>query len=62
MILRLFLNFFVVFRNVSWNRDVPADKLSFTMRREIDKHKEETELIAQLRKVFDFFCFDFYKC
>lgn len=38
-------------RNISWNRDIPPDKLSFTMRREFDKAKEESELICQLRSV-----------
>lgn len=38
-------------RTISWNQDVPKDKMSFTMRREIDKAKEETELINQLRTV-----------
>ncbi|XP_055296171.1 leucine-rich repeat and calponin homology domain-containing protein isoform X2 [Sitodiplosis mosellana] len=37
-------------RSVSWNRDSPAEKLSFTMRREFDRQKEESELIEQLRK------------
>lgn len=42
-----------MFRTVSWNRDIPNnEKLSFTMRREFDKQKEETELIEQLRKVY----------
>ncbi|CAO1348872.1 unnamed protein product [Diamesa hyperborea] len=40
-------------KTVSWNRDVPAEKLSFTMRREFDKHKEEVELIKQLRIILD---------
>ncbi|KAJ6649305.1 Leucine-rich repeat and calponin likey domain-containing protein, partial [Pseudolycoriella hygida] len=40
-------------RSVSWNRDIPAEKLSFTMRREFDKQKEETELIEQLRKIIE---------
>lgn len=35
---------------MSWNRDSPAEKLSFTMRREFDRQKEESELIEQLRK------------
>ena len=39
------------FRSVSWNRDVTSEKLSFTMRREFDKHKEEEELIKQLKSV-----------
>lgn len=38
-------------RNISWNRDIPPDKLSFTMRREFDKAKEESDLIEQLRSV-----------
>lgn len=38
-------------RNISWNHDVPSEKLSFTMRREIDKAREETDLINQLRSV-----------
>ncbi|XP_065073907.1 leucine-rich repeat and calponin homology domain-containing protein isoform X2 [Ochlerotatus camptorhynchus] len=40
-------------KTVSWNRDVPTDKLSFTMRREFDKQKEETELIDQLRQIIE---------
>lgn len=43
----------IIFRSVSWNRDSPAEKLSFTMRREFDRQKEETELIEQLRKSID---------
>lgn len=38
-------------RNISWNRDIPPEKLSFTMRREFDKAKEESDLIDQLRTV-----------
>ncbi|CRL01012.1 CLUMA_CG014423, isoform B [Clunio marinus] len=38
-------------KSVSWNRDVPTEKLSFTMRREFDKHKEEVELIKQLKSI-----------
>lgn len=38
-------------RNISWNRDIPPEKLSFTMRREFDKAKEESDLIGQLRNV-----------
>nr|CAD7462335.1 unnamed protein product [Timema tahoe] len=34
---------------MSWSRDVAPDKLSFTMRREFDKAREEAELIEQLR-------------
>lgn len=48
-----FISYVVIFRSVSWNRDIPAEKLSFTMRREFDKHKEEAELIEQMRKVID---------
>ncbi|XP_075212023.1 leucine-rich-repeats and calponin homology domain protein isoform X2 [Lycorma delicatula] len=36
-------------RPMAWNRNVPPDKLSFTMRREFEKAKEEAELISQLR-------------
>lgn len=36
---------------MAWNKDVAPDKLSFTMKREFDKHKEETELLQQLRTV-----------
>jgi hypothetical protein len=36
---------------MAWNRDVPSDKFSFTMRREFDKAREEKELIEQLRRV-----------
>lgn len=36
-------------RPMNWNRNVPPDKLSFTMRREFEKAKEEAELIQQLR-------------
>lgn len=43
-------------RNVSWNSDIPPEKLSFTMRREFDKQKEETELLTQLRTVIDITC------
>lgn len=38
-------------RGITWNRDVPPEKLSFTMRREFDKAREEAELIEQLRSV-----------
>lgn len=38
-------------RPMNWNRNVPPDKLSFTMRREFEKAKEEAELIQQLRTV-----------
>uniref|UniRef100_A0A1B6BZY8 Calponin-homology (CH) domain-containing protein n=1 Tax=Clastoptera arizonana TaxID=38151 RepID=A0A1B6BZY8_9HEMI len=36
-------------RPMTWNRNVPPDKLSFTMRREFEKAKEEAELIQQLK-------------
>lgn len=36
---------------MAWNKDVTPDKLSFTMKREFDKQKEETELLQQLRVV-----------
>lgn len=38
-------------RNITWNKDIPTEKMSFTMRREIDKAREETDLINQLRTV-----------
>lgn len=38
-------------RNISWNQEVATEKMTFTMRREIDKAKEETDLINQLRNV-----------
>lgn len=43
-------------RTVSWNRDiiVTEKNLSFTMRREFDRHKEEAELIGKLRNVSDY--------
>uniref|UniRef100_A0A1L8E5A0 Putative leucine-rich repeat lrr protein n=1 Tax=Nyssomyia neivai TaxID=330878 RepID=A0A1L8E5A0_9DIPT len=40
-------------RTVSWNREIPPEKLSFTMRREFDRQKEETELIQQLRQIIE---------
>lgn len=40
-------------RSVTWNRDVPAEKLSFTMRREFDRQKEESELIEQLKTAIE---------
>lgn len=36
---------------MSWNKEATSDKLSFTMKREFDKQKEESELLQQLRKV-----------
>jgi hypothetical protein len=38
-------------RTITWNKDVPMEKMTFTMRREIDKAREETDLINQLRNV-----------
>lgn len=40
-------------RTVSWNRDIvtPEKNISFTMRREFDRHKEEAELTGKLRNV-----------
>ncbi|XP_059617286.1 leucine-rich repeat and calponin homology domain-containing protein isoform X2 [Phlebotomus argentipes] len=40
-------------RTVSWNREIPPEKLSFTMRREFDRQKEESELIQQLRRIIE---------
>ena len=51
LLITFFIDSYFFLRTVSWNRDVPAEKLSFTMRREFDKHKEEVELIKQLRIV-----------
>nr|CAH7764986.1 unnamed protein product [Callosobruchus chinensis] len=47
-----------VAKTISWDREVmgqgkPPDKMSFTMRREIDKAKEESELINQLRSIIE---------
>ncbi|CAH1997368.1 unnamed protein product [Acanthoscelides obtectus] len=47
-----------VVKTISWDREVAAqgktaEKMSFTMRREIDKAKEETELINQLRNIIE---------
>ncbi|XP_013181297.1 PREDICTED: leucine-rich repeat and calponin homology domain-containing protein 1-like isoform X2 [Papilio xuthus] len=38
---------------MAWNKDAPLDKLSFTMKREFDKQKEETELLQQLRTIIE---------
>lgn len=38
-------------KTISWNKEVAAEKMSFTMRREIDKAREETDLINKLRNV-----------
>ncbi|CAD7000690.1 unnamed protein product [Ceratitis capitata] len=40
-------------RTVTWNHDIPAEKLSFTMRREFDRQREETELMTQLRSIIE---------
>ncbi|KAJ8967230.1 hypothetical protein NQ314_003009 [Rhamnusium bicolor] len=40
-------------RTISWNHDVPTEKMTFTMRREIDKAREETDLINQLRNIIE---------
>ncbi|KAL4715171.1 hypothetical protein ACJJTC_012218 [Scirpophaga incertulas] len=36
-----------------WNKDAAPDKLSFTMKREFDKQKEEEELLQQLRVIIE---------
>lgn len=38
-------------KNISWKPEAAPDKMTFTMRREIDKAREETDLINQLRNV-----------
>lgn len=43
-------------RSISWNKEVTSEKMTFTMRREIDKAREETDLINQLRNVSFFIC------
>ncbi|XP_037928211.1 leucine-rich repeat and calponin homology domain-containing protein isoform X2 [Teleopsis dalmanni] len=40
-------------RTVTWNHDIPPEKLSFTMRREFDRQREETELMTQLRSIIE---------
>ncbi|XP_017777908.1 PREDICTED: leucine-rich repeat and calponin homology domain-containing protein 3 isoform X2 [Nicrophorus vespilloides] len=40
-------------RSISWNKDMPPEKMTFTMRREIDKAREETDLINQLRHIIE---------
>nr|XP_015835426.1 PREDICTED: leucine-rich repeat and calponin homology domain-containing protein 1 isoform X1 [Tribolium castaneum] len=40
-------------RTISWNKEVPGEKMTFTMRREIDKAREETDLINQLRNIIE---------
>lgn len=47
-------------KNISWNKEEERkEKMSFTMRREIDKAREESDLINQLRNVSSLFlkCF-----
>ncbi|XP_013200559.1 leucine-rich repeat and calponin homology domain-containing protein [Amyelois transitella] len=36
-----------------WNKDAAPDKLSFTMKREFDKQKEEEDLLLQLRTIIE---------
>ncbi|KAG6444068.1 hypothetical protein O3G_MSEX003180 [Manduca sexta] len=38
---------------MAWNKDAPTDKLSFTMKREFDKQKEESDLLQQLRTILE---------
>ncbi|CAG5056491.1 unnamed protein product [Parnassius apollo] len=38
---------------MAWNKDAPVDKLSFTMKREFDKQKEESDLLEQLRTIIE---------
>nr|XP_049708101.1 leucine-rich repeat and calponin homology domain-containing protein isoform X1 [Helicoverpa armigera] len=38
---------------MAWNKDAPVDKLSFTMKREFDKQKEELDLLQQLRSIIE---------
>ncbi|KAL1514182.1 hypothetical protein ABEB36_003479 [Hypothenemus hampei] len=40
-------------RNISWTNTTASEKMSFTMRREIDKAREETDLINQLRNIIE---------
>ncbi|XP_075152018.1 leucine-rich-repeats and calponin homology domain protein isoform X2 [Haematobia irritans] len=40
-------------RTVTWNHDIPPEKLSFTMRREFDRQREEIELMSQLRNIIE---------
>lgn len=43
-------------KNISWNKEEErkVEKMSFTMRREIDKAREESDLLNQLRNVSGF--------
>ncbi|XP_041968911.1 leucine-rich repeat and calponin homology domain-containing protein isoform X2 [Aricia agestis] len=36
-----------------WNKEAAPDKLSFTMKREFDKQKEESDLLQQLRTIIE---------
>ncbi|XP_052747218.1 leucine-rich repeat and calponin homology domain-containing protein isoform X2 [Bicyclus anynana] len=38
---------------LAWNKEGAPDKLSFTMKREFDKQKEESELLQQLRSIIE---------
>ncbi|CAH2988503.1 unnamed protein product [Chilo suppressalis] len=38
---------------MAWNKETAPDKLSFTMKREFDKQKEEEELLQQLRVIIE---------
>ncbi|XP_026757386.2 leucine-rich repeat and calponin homology domain-containing protein isoform X2 [Galleria mellonella] len=38
---------------MAWNKDAAPDKLSFTMKREFDKQKEEEDLLLQLRTIIE---------
>ncbi|GBP31365.1 Leucine-rich repeat and calponin homology domain-containing protein 1 [Eumeta japonica] len=38
---------------LSWNKDAAPEKLSFTMKREFDKQKEESDLLQQLRTIIE---------
>ncbi|KAM3962750.1 LOW QUALITY PROTEIN: leucine-rich-repeats and calponin homology domain protein [Aphomia sociella] len=38
---------------MAWNKDATPDKLSFTMKREFDKQKEEEDLLLQLRTIIE---------
>ncbi|KAL0848920.1 hypothetical protein ABMA28_013319 [Loxostege sticticalis] len=38
---------------MAWNKEAAADKLSFTMKREFDKQKEEEDLLQQLRTIIE---------
>ncbi|XP_037877758.2 leucine-rich repeat and calponin homology domain-containing protein isoform X2 [Bombyx mori] len=38
---------------MAWNKETSAEKLSFTMKREFDKQKEESDLIEQLRTIIE---------